>query len=190
MKAKIIAFQHKVTGEFWAVTLTRELLQMPKPNKQQIRDAIDEEMGKNPHLGTEFAIHSVMDQYDISGLDVALAYINEKEEPEVEEVRTGDDASDTAAVVEDAKSAIPAAKHSSIDTRSVLERTQTGHPAAKDFPFDPSVSSKVADNTSAGEASKQAVPGEVKDMPNQGFASETQKKEANTTTANKANPKK
>lgn len=72
---------------------------MPKPNHQQIRDAIDEAMDTNGHLGREFAIQSVMKQYDISGVDVALAFMGDEEEPAAE-VRTGDDASATAAVSE------------------------------------------------------------------------------------------
>lgn len=62
---------------------------MPKPTKQQIRDAIDEELGNAAHLGVEFAVQSVMDQYDISGIDVALAYIKEPDVEEKEEDTDG-----------------------------------------------------------------------------------------------------
>lgn len=97
---------------------------MPKPTKQQIRDAVDEELGNSAHLGVEFAVQSVMDQYDISGLDVALAYIKEpdneettQEEADEQNIAKGTDgqeasststdhadtAGDTAAVAKTAK---------------------------------------------------------------------------------------
>lgn len=123
---------------------------MPKPNKQQIRDAVEEQRDTNPHLGLEFHIHTVMDMYDISGLDVAMAFIDEAEEKEPAEVKTGDSTSTTAAVADD--EAEKRRKDVEENNDGVVEQKKIDHDidekfaATKAAMTKSTVSSKVATN--------------------------------------------
>lgn len=71
---KYVTFRHKETGAYYGLSITEDE-EMPKPTNEQIVDAVKDEHKKNAHLGIEFAIQSVMDQYDISGVDVAVAFV-------------------------------------------------------------------------------------------------------------------